>query len=75
MLLREFTIDNHTISLIQNDDIYVTAVVNGKGEKLYYHEYKDYEKIKSCFDEIIQTIEADGVSIEQVINILEKSTI
>ncbi len=75
MLLREFAIDNHIISLIQNDDIYVTTVVNGKGEKLYYHEYKDYEKIKGCFDEIIQAIGAEGISIDKVIHILERSTL
>lgn len=75
MLLREFTIDHHVISLNQDNDVYVTTVVNGNGEKVFYHEYKDYEKIKSCFDEIIQAIEADGIHIEQVMGILERSSI
>jgi len=75
MLLREFAIENHTISLIQEGELYTAKVINKNGEKLFYHEYKDYEKIKSCFDEIVQAIESNEVDIRNVIGILEKSTI
>ena len=75
MLLREFAIENHTISLIQEGEIYTAKVTNKNGEKLFYHEYKDYEKIKGCFDEIVQAIESDEADITNVIGILEKSTV
>ena len=75
MLLREFTIENHIISLIQDGDIYIAKITNSDGEKLLHHEYKDYEKIKSCFDEIVQAIETDKISIKDVFGILEKNPI
>jgi len=75
MLLREFAIENHMISLIQEGELYIAKVTNKNGKRLFCHEYKDYEKIKSCFDEIVQSIESDKVEIKDVIEILEKSTI
>ena len=75
MLLREFAIENHMISLIQEGDLYIAKVTNKNGKRLFCHEYKDYENIKSCFDEIVQSIESDKVVIKDVIEILEKSTI
>lgn len=74
MLLREFAIDNHTISLTQDGDNYIAKVTDKDGKKLFYHEYKDYEKIKGYFDEIVQVIESDRVGIMDVIRILEKSS-
>jgi hypothetical protein len=74
MLLREFTIENHIISLIQEGEFYIAKVTNKNGKKLFYHEYKDYEKIKSCFDEIVQVIDTDKMGIKDVIGILEKSS-
>ena len=75
MLLREFAVENHTISLIEEDDIYIAKVIDKNGEKLLYNEYNDYEKIKSCFDKIVQAIEIDNIGIEDVIKIIERSTI
>lgn len=75
MLLREFAVDNHTISLMQESEVYIAKVTNKSGNKLFYHEYKDYEKIKGYFDEIVQAIENDKIGIKDVINILDKSTI
>ncbi|HYF84351.1 MAG TPA: hypothetical protein VEB00_15125 [Clostridia bacterium] len=74
MLLREFVIENHMISLIQEGALYIAKVTNKSGKKLFCHEYKDYEIIKICFDEIVQAINSDNVDIKDVIGILEKST-
>ncbi|MGE5630036.1 MAG: hypothetical protein ACM3TR_02940 [Caulobacteraceae bacterium] len=74
MLLREFTIENHIISLNQEENTYIAKVTNKSGKKLFYHEYKDYEKIKGCFDEIVQAIESDKIGISEVISILERSS-
>ncbi|HWR60585.1 MAG TPA: hypothetical protein VN580_03190 [Clostridia bacterium] len=73
MLLREFAVENHTISLMQEDELYIAKVTNNNGEKILYHEYKDYEKIKSRFDEIVQAIETDNIGIKAVIGILERN--
>lgn len=74
MLLREFAVENHMISLIQEGEFYIAKVTNKSDKKLFFHEYKDYEKIKSCFDEIVASIESNKVGIKEVIGILEKST-
>lgn len=73
MLLREFKIDNNTIILNQDEDTYIAQVLGASGEKLFYHEYKDYEKIKSCFDEIVQSIQQNTADIQNIINILQNS--
>lgn len=75
MLLREFTIENHIISLIQEGELYVAKVTNKHGKKLLYHEYEDYEKIKSSFDEIVQAYERDKIGINDVIGILERNRV
>jgi|GEM_PF-1405889 len=75
MLLREFIVENHTISLNQEDKLYIAKVTNTNGEKLLYHEYKDYEKIKSCFDEIVHALETDKIGIKDVIAILESNAV
>lgn len=75
MLLREFAIGNHTINLTQDDALYIATVVNSSGEKVFYHEYNSYDKIKICFDEIIQKInEYKDIDINELLEILEKST-
>lgn len=75
MLLREFVVENHTVSLIQEDDLYIAKVTNTDGDRILYNEYKDYEKVKSCFDEIVQAIHADKINISDVIAILEKNQV
>ncbi|KUO74827.1 MAG: hypothetical protein APF77_11235 [Clostridia bacterium BRH_c25] len=75
MLLREFAIENHTISLIQEDDLYIAKVTDKNGKKIVYQEYEDYEKIKSCFDEIVQAIDKDKIGIKDVIVILERNPV
>lgn len=75
MLLREFSIENHIISLIQEGELYIAKVTNKNGQKLLYHEYEDYEKIKSRFDEIVQAYEKDKIGIKDVIAILERHSI
>jgi predicted DNA-binding ArsR family transcriptional regulator len=75
MLLREFKIDNHTIILNQDEDIYIAKEIGMNGEKVFYHEYKDYDKIKAYFDEIVQNIQEGNADIKNIIDVLEKSTI
>lgn len=75
MLLREFALENHTISLIQEDELYIAKVTNDNGERILYNEYKNYEGIKSCFDKIVQAIEIDKIGIGDAIGMLERSTI
>lgn len=75
MLLREFTVDNHTISLIEDSQIYIAQVISSEGEKEFYHEYKDYDRIKSSFNEIVEKIGVGTCSIETVLDILRNSTV
>lgn len=74
MLLREFIIDNHTINLNQEGKVFVATIYGSGGERVFNHEYGDYEKIKLCFDEIIQSSEKGNISIADILKILEKST-
>lgn len=73
MLLREFVIDEHTICLNENGSLFIAVVQNSSGEKLFYHEYQDYEKIKECFDIIVEEYEDHGIDIKRVLDILESS--
>lgn len=73
MLLREFKIGEYTIMLNQDDEIYIAQVVGAKGEKVFYHEYKEYDKIKAYFDEIVQNIQQNNDDIESIIDILKRS--
>jgi len=73
MLLREFKVDNNTVILDQDEDIYIAQILGANGEKLFYHEYKEYEKIKACFDEIVQSIQQNNADIKNIINILQNS--
>lgn len=75
MLLREFTVDNHTISLIQDGAIYIARVSDSVGEKVFSHEYKGYDGIKICFDKIIKMIETGNTDIQKIISILERGTV
>ena len=75
MLLREFVVEDHTVSLIQEDDLYIARITSKDGDRILHNEYKDYEKVKSCFDEIVQAINADGINIRDVIGILEKNQV
>lgn len=75
MLLREFTIDNHIISLTDYEELYVAKVLNSYGEKVFYHEYKDYDKVKNCFNEIILKLENEGCSIDTALSLLNSSTL
>lgn len=75
MLLREFKIDDHTIILNQDDDIYIAQVIGVNGEKVFYHEYKEYDKIKAYFDEIVQNIQQNNADIKNIIDILQKSMV
>ncbi len=75
MLLREFNIENHIISLVHEDELYIAKVTDNQGKKILYQEHKDYEKIKGCFDKIVQAIENENIGIKEVIEILEKSSV
>lgn len=75
MLLREFSIGNHTISLIQDGALYKVQVLGSGGERVFNQEYKDYERIKICFDEIIKTIDGGKSDIQAIITILERGTV
>ena len=73
MLLREFIIDEHTICLNENGSLFIAVVKNSSGEKLFYHEYQDYEKIKEYFDIIVEEYENCSIDIKRVLDILESS--
>lgn len=73
MLLREFVIDGHTICLNEKGSLYIAEVKNSSGEKLFYHEYEDYEKIKEYFDTIVDEFENCSIGIKRVLAILENS--
>jgi hypothetical protein len=75
MLLREFTVEDHLISLIEENGLYIAKITNNKGEKLLHNEYKDYEMIKSCFDKIVQAIEIDKIGISEIIVMLERNSV
>lgn len=75
MLLREFKIEDNTVILNQDENTYVAQVVNNNGEKIFYHEYMEYDIIKLSFDEIVQNIQAGNADIQNILTILEKSTI
>lgn len=75
MLLREFSVGDHTINLTQDGTVYIATVKKNGGEKVFYHEYNDYEKIKLCFDEIIQMFDGKDASIDTVLRLLEQSTV
>lgn len=73
MLLREFTVEDHMVSLIQEADLYIVKITNKDGEKILHNEFKDYEKVKCCFDEIVQAIDKDRINIKAVMGILERN--
>ncbi len=73
MLLRELVIDGHTLTLNENDDLYGATIVNSKGDKLFYHEYQDYDKVKEFLDLIVKEYEGNSISIKKVLEILESS--
>lgn len=75
MLLREFKIEDYTIILNQEEDIYIAQVVDKDGVKIFYHDYNDYDKIKASFDEIVQNVQNGDVDIKVILSILEKGTI
>lgn len=75
MLLREFKIEDNTIILNQDENTYVAQIINSNGEKIFYHEYDEYDKIKASFDEIIQSIQDGNADINNILGILEKSTL
>ncbi|HCJ58590.1 hypothetical protein [Lutispora sp.] len=73
MLLREFEIDGHIIRLSEVDDIFVAEVAQSSGERLFYHEFSNYESIKNGFNQIIEENEANSINIKRVLDILENS--
>ena len=72
MLLREFVVDGHVISLSEEDGLYIAMAVDGDGEKLFYREYDDYDKIKEYFNIIVEEYENSYINIKRVLDILEK---
>lgn len=73
MLLREFEIDSHIIRLIERDEIFVAEVADNNGDRLFYHEFSDYENIKNSFNQIIEENETKSIDIKRVLRILENS--
>lgn len=74
MLLREFKVEGHTIILDQDGETYIAQIVRPNGERMFYHEYYEYEKIRPSFDEIVAQIQQDSADIKSIMTILEKST-
>lgn len=75
MLLREFKIEDYTIMLNQEEDTYIAQIIDKEGAKIFYHEYIDYDKIKTSFDEIIQKVQNGDIDIKVILSILDKGTI
>jgi len=75
MLLREFKVQDNTITLNQDENTYVAQITNHDGERIFYHEYNEYDKIKASFDEIVQNIQAGNADIKDILSILGKSTL
>jgi hypothetical protein len=73
MLLREFVIDGYTIRLNEDSGLYIAMIVDSSGEKLFYQEYDDYEKVKEYFDIIAKEYEDSNTNIKRVLEILESS--
>ncbi|SHI39831.1 hypothetical protein [Lutispora thermophila] len=73
MLLREFEIDGCIIRLSEVNEIFIAEVLGQNGEKLFYHEFNNYDNIKNGFNQIIEENEASKVDIERVLSILENS--
>ena len=74
MLLREFKVEGHTIILNQDGETYIAQIVGINGEKMIYHEYNEYDKIKPSFDEIVAQIQQGSSDINNIMTILERST-
>lgn len=73
MLLREFTLEEDTINLIEESNIYIVQIFNPSGEKLYYQEFEDYDKVKIIFNEIIQKCENGGCTVDTAIQLLKEN--
>lgn len=73
MLLREFEIDDHVLTLDGIDDEYTIIIKNNSGEKLFSQEYDSYEEVREIFDLIIKEYEGNYINIERVLNILQSS--
>ena len=75
MLLREFVVGNHTINLFQESELYIATVRDSLGEKIFNHEYNDYDVIKSCFDGIIHYIDQGGDDIQEILKLLKSNSV
>ncbi len=73
MLLRELTVEGHVLSLNDKNGLYIVEIKNSDGEKLFYHEYTDYEEIRELFDIVVEGYEDDNISIKKILDILESS--
>ena len=74
MLLREFIIDGYVVTLSNDaDNQYTALVVDSEGEKLFHHDYDDYEKIKEYFNLIASDYENSIINIDRVLDILRVS--
>jgi hypothetical protein len=73
MLLREFEIDEHILTLDEIEDNFSIVVKNSSGERLFSQEYDSYEEVREIFDLIVKEYEGNYINIERVLDILQCS--
>ncbi|NLN48591.1 MAG: hypothetical protein GX154_05795 [Clostridiales bacterium] len=73
MLLREFEIDEHILTLDEIEDNFSIVVKNSRGERLFSQEYDSYEEVREIFDLIVKEYEGNYINIERVLDILQCS--
>ncbi len=73
MLLREFEIDEHVLTLDEIEDGFIIVVKNNTGEKLFSREYESYEEVREIFDLIVKEYEGNYINIGRVLDILQDS--
>ena len=73
MLLREFEIDEHILTLDEIEDNFSIVVKNSNGERLFSQEYDSYEEVREIFDLIVKEYEGNYINIERVLDILQCS--
>ena len=74
MLLREIEVDDYIIELTQDSNTFIIKVVDSENNKIFHHEYEDYEEVKVTFDRITEKMEAGSINSEDILEIFEKGS-
>jgi hypothetical protein len=71
MLLRELEIDEHVLTLNDENGMFIIDIEGNDGEKLFSREYQGYEEVREILDLIVKEYEGEGINIKRVLDILE----